>query len=71
MSLLEKSAYMPSPREIARQCAAIRRSWTPGERRRRAVGLRAMIGPVAWLPPRVITAQCMARVRSIVAETTA
>ena len=61
--------FLPTPREIARQCAEIRQSWTPSERRRRTVDrdLLAEHEP-GWLPPVIDTASCLARVRHAAIE---
>ena len=48
--------YLPSPTEIDRACARIRRQWTTNERRRRFVGPHLPEDvATAWLPPVVDT----------------
>ncbi len=63
--------YLPSPGQIAFQCARIRAQWTPAERRRRAVGNPAEPQPLAWHPPVIDMSQCHARVRRIASEQSA
>lgn len=48
--------YLPTPREIADACAAIRSTWTPSEKRRRFVGDEAPDEiALAWWPPVIDT----------------
>jgi len=63
-----KPEYMPSPRQIARKCRSIQRSWTPAERQRRIVGFQAISADRIWLPPQVNTSLCHARVRRAAIE---
>ena len=58
----------PSPDEIRKATAEIRRNWTNSERRRRSVGHGMASYDDAWMPPQILTSQCLARVRKIVAE---
>jgi hypothetical protein len=66
MSRLERPAYLPTPRQIAAECAAIRHRWSPAERRRRTVGFGLVFAEPVWTPPQVFTSQCVARVRKFV-----
>ena len=56
--------YLPTTRDIARACAAIRAGWTPSERRRRAVDQELLAEEQnAWWPPVIDTSACLSRVR--------
>jgi hypothetical protein len=68
MSRLKGPEYLPTRREIVEECAAIRRHWTPSERRRRSVGHGVAANVDRWSPPQILTAHCLARVRKIVAD---
>jgi hypothetical protein len=68
MSRFERVDYLPTPRQIAAQCAKIRSGWTPAERRRRTVGHLRMQTESTWLPPQIRLSHCVARVRRVVAE---
>jgi hypothetical protein len=68
MNFRERNAYQPSRRQIVAACAAIRRRWTPAERRRRTVGLGLLAASSTWSPPQIATANCTARVRRMVAD---
>ena len=70
-SVRERAEYLPTPRQIVSACAAIRRCWTPAERRRRAVGGSIPHEPRGWFPPRITTGNCVARVRKLVADASA
>ena len=63
--------YLPTPRQITRQCAAIRRQWTPSERRRRTVGYSLVEAAATWMPPMIDTAMCVSRVRKALSEASA
>lgn len=63
--------YLPTPRQIALECAEIRRRWTPAELRRRTVGYDLEISATRWLPPTIDTATCNARVRRIACDLSA
>jgi hypothetical protein len=71
MSRLERPAYLPTPRQIEAECAAIRRRWTPSERQRRTVGYGLIVAETVWTPPQIFTAQCLSRVRKFVTEASA
>jgi hypothetical protein len=71
MSRLEQPKYMPSRRQIAAECAAIRQRWTASELRRRSVGHGLLVAEPSWAPPQIFTAHCTSRVRKFVAETSA
>jgi hypothetical protein len=71
MSRLEQPKYMPSRRQIAAECEAIRLRWTPSERRRRRVGHGMLVAESMWTPPQIFTSTCLARVRKFVAEASA
>ncbi|TWU29350.1 hypothetical protein Pla144_01260 [Bythopirellula polymerisocia] len=60
--------YLPSPRQIASECARIRQRWTPAEHRRRTVGYEFHVSQEKWLPPIIDTASCLSGVRRLVAE---
>jgi hypothetical protein len=68
MSYRDRPEYLPTRRQIVSACAAIRRQWTPAERRRRSAGGRMAVVTESWSPPCIQTAHCMARVRKMVAE---
>ena len=68
MRYRNRAEYLPTRRQIVAACAAIRREWTPAERRRRSVGGRMAVPSGAWSPPCIQTAHCLARVRKVVAE---
>ena len=57
--------YLPTPRQIADQCRKIRNRWTAAERQRRLVGFRRELAESMWVPPRVDTTLCTARVRRV------
>jgi hypothetical protein len=71
MSRLERPKYVPSRQQIAEACEVIRRRWTPSELRRRRVGHGLLATEPVWMPPRILTSQCLSRVRRIVAEASA
>lgn len=60
--------YLPTPSQIARECAEIRRGWTPAELRRRTVGYALDLQQSMWLPPTIAMATCSSRARRIAAE---
>jgi hypothetical protein len=68
MSRQQRIEYLPSRRQIIEECAEIRRNWTNSERRRRSVGHGMATAEDAWMPPQILTSQCLARVRKIVAD---
>ena len=68
MSRRERVDYLPTPRQIAAQCAQIRRRWSVAERRRRTVGYMRLQAESMWRPPQICMAHCVARVRRVVAE---
>ncbi len=68
MNRLKRPEYLPTRRQIVEECAEIRRNWTNSERRRRSVGHGMASYDDAWMPPQILTSQCLARVRKIVAE---
>lgn len=71
MSRLEQPKYVPSRRQIAAECEAIRQRWTPSERRRRRVGHGMLVAESRWTPPQIFTSSCLALVRKFVAEASA
>jgi hypothetical protein len=71
MGFRDRAEYLPTQRQIVAACAAIRRQWTPSERRRRTVGQELQAGDTNWSPPQISTANCLARVRKMVAEASA
>ncbi len=71
MRLRERIEYLPTRRQISAACAAIRQTWTPAERRRRTVGHGLLARYSVWSPPQISTANCLARVRKMVAEASA
>jgi hypothetical protein len=71
MSRRERIDYLPTPRQIAAQCAKIRRGWTVAERRRRTVGYPQLQAESMWRPPQIRLSNCIARVRRVVAEASA
>lgn len=71
MSRSHRVDYLPTPRQIVAECAAIRLLWTPAERRRRRVGFRQFADESRWMPPHIAVGACVARVRKVVAEATA
>jgi hypothetical protein len=71
MRFSNRAEYLPTRRQIASACAAIRSQWTPAERRRRTVnGALLGISPT-WTPPHIAIAHCTARVRKMIAEVSA
>jgi hypothetical protein len=66
----ESPAYLPTPREIAAACAAIRQRWTPTEFRRRSAANVLKMTPHDWTPPQVSLSHCLAGVRTFVADAT-
>lgn len=68
MNRLQRPEYLPTRREIVEHYAEIRRNWTNSERRRRAVGHGMASIDDVWMPPQIVTSQCLARVRKIVAD---
>jgi hypothetical protein len=68
MSRLKRPEYLPTRVQIVEQCAEIRRRWTQSELRRRSVGQGVAPAPDTWMPPQILTSQCLARVRKIVAD---
>jgi hypothetical protein len=68
MNRLKRPEYLPTRRQIVEQCAEIRRNWTNSERRRRSVGHGMASVDDTWSPPQILTSQCLARVRKIVAD---
>lgn len=71
MNIRERAEYLPTRRQIRAACEAIRRRWTAAERRRRTVGESPHATAVMWSPPHIATANCLARVRRVVAEASA
>jgi hypothetical protein len=63
--------YLPTPLQIATECAEIRRNWTASELRRRTVGYALELQQTMWFPPMIETATCNSRVRRIVCEQSA
>jgi hypothetical protein len=63
--------YLPTPRQIARECAEIRRGWTPAELRRRTVGYALALQQSQWLPPTIAMSACTSRARRIACEQSA
>jgi hypothetical protein len=68
MRYRDRAEYLPTRRQIMAACATIRSQWTPAERRRRIVGGRLQEGGPVWFPPQIVTANCLARVRKMVAD---
>ena len=68
MSRIKGPEYLPSRRQIVDECAEIHRQWTASEHRRRAVGHGVPVTSDVWMPPQILTSQCLARVRKIVAD---
>lgn len=68
MSRLKRPEYLPTRRQIVEECAEIRSRWTSSERRRRSVGGGIAALSDTWMPPQILTSQCLARVRKIVAD---
>ncbi|MEQ8211671.1 MAG: hypothetical protein RH917_17850 [Lacipirellulaceae bacterium] len=58
--------YLPTPANIATECARIRATWSDAERNRRLVGVSQDQVSTRWQPPEIATSNCMARVRSTV-----
>lgn len=71
MGFRDRAEYLPTRRQIMAACAAIRRQWTPSERRRRTVGQDLQAGYAPWSPPQISTASCLSRVRTMVADASA
>lgn len=56
MDGLDRAEYLPTPREIAEACEAIRARWSRNERRRRIAGGMLEDDPEpVWSPPLVDT----------------
>jgi hypothetical protein len=68
MNRLRRPDYLPTRRQIVEECAEIRSRWTHSERRRRSVGHGLATIEDSWMPPQILTSQCLARVRKIVAD---
>jgi hypothetical protein len=63
--------YLPTRRQIARECRLIRSRWTAAERQRRLVGFGLDLSTSVWLPPQIDTSVCTARVRRLAIEQSA
>ena len=63
--------YLPTPHQITEACLLIRESWSAAEKRRRLVGFSHEMINRQWMPPRIDTSMCTARVRKEVSELTA
>jgi hypothetical protein len=63
--------YLPTPRQIAKECRLIRSRWSPAERQRRLVGFGLEMVHCVWLPPRIDTSHCNSRVRRFAVEQSA
>jgi hypothetical protein len=63
--------YLPTKRQIAKECRIIRKRWTPAERQRRLVGYGLELASTVWLPPRIDTSLCTSRVRRLAIEQSA
>lgn len=63
--------YLPTQRQIAKECRLIRARWTPSERQRRLVGYGLELASSVWLPPQIDTSRCTTRVRRLAVEQSA
>jgi hypothetical protein len=63
--------YLPTKRQIAKECRIIRNRWTPAERQRRLVGYGMELTSAIWLPPKIDTSHCTSRVRRLAVEQSA
>ena len=63
--------YLPTRRQIAKECRIIRNHWTPAERQRRLVGYGLEMVSSVWLPPQIDTSLCTSRVRRYAVEQSA
>lgn len=63
MKRLEHQEYLPSPRQIAAESAAIRCGWSGSERRRRRVGFEQLAAQARWALPQLFATAQLAPVR--------